>query len=220
MQRLTDTTAATASRRSPLAEGAIIGRPRIPLLREKVLRSAASLFAEKGFDDVLVEEVAARAGVGKGSVYRQFSSKEELYTATVIEGYIELRARIAVELEKVSSVTEAVTSFASQIVSYFWNRVEFFELLRDPTKLPPAYRARYRRERQKLVRIASKVLLRGAKDGVIRDDLDPQLLVECLFGMMRGIQLHGRGGASISQKDVLRTVIGVFLNGCSVPLAV
>ncbi len=185
------------------------------MLREKILRSAVSLFTEKGFDHVLIDEIATRAGVGKGSVYRQFSSKEELYTATVIQGYVDLRTRIAAELQDAKSVPEGVTTIVRQIVSYFWNRLQFFELLRDPTRLPRAYADRYRSERQRLVRIASGVLAQGAKDGVIRDDLDPQLLVESLLGMIRGIQRYRRGAVSLSQEEVVRTVVDVFLDGCS-----
>jgi len=197
------------------AEGVIFGRPRIPMLREKILHSAIGLFAEKGFDQVLIDEIAARAGVGKGSVYRQFSSKEELYTVVVIEGYIDLRTRIAAALEKAKSMPEAVTTIVRQIVSYFWDRLDFFELLRNPTKLPRTYENRYRSERQKLARVISTVLAQGATGGVIRDDLDPQLLVESLLGMIRGIQRYRRGAVSLSQEEVVRTVVSVFLDGCS-----
>ncbi|MGO9801199.1 MAG: TetR/AcrR family transcriptional regulator [Candidatus Binatus sp.] len=48
------------------------GRPSTPFIRERILVSAAALFAEREFELVLIDEVAAHAGVGKGSVYRQF----------------------------------------------------------------------------------------------------------------------------------------------------
>jgi len=47
---------------------------------ERVLRSAHELFAERGAD-VTMEEVARRAGVGVGTVYRRFPSKEHLFAA-------------------------------------------------------------------------------------------------------------------------------------------
>ncbi len=191
------------------------GRPPIPMLRERILRSARELFAENGFDHVPVDEIAAQAGVGKGSVYRQFSSKEELYTVAVIEGYIDLRTRIAAALENARSMREVVTMIVRQMVSYFWNRLDFFELLRNPTRLPPAHENRYRRERHKLARIIGTVLAQGASSGLIRDDLDPQLLVESLLGMIRGIQRYRRGDASLSEEDMVRSVVDVFLDGCS-----
>ncbi len=196
-------------------ESGVPGRRRIPMLREKILRSATSLFAEKRFDHVLIDDIAARAGVGKGSVYRQFSSKEELYTVTVIEGYIDLRTRVAADLDNTKSAADLVTTIVKQLVAYFWNRLEFFELLRDPTRLPRGYENRYRSERQKLVELLSRIIAQGAEDGVLSSDLDPRLLVECLFGMIRGIQRYRRGTGSLSQQEVVNTVVRVFLDGCS-----
>ena len=48
--------------------------------RERILDAASALFAERGLD-VTLDQVAARAGVGVGTVYRRFSNKEELIDA-------------------------------------------------------------------------------------------------------------------------------------------
>jgi AcrR family transcriptional regulator len=48
--------------------------------REKVLRAAREAFAESGYE-VPLDEIAARAGVGAGTVYRHFPSKEALFEA-------------------------------------------------------------------------------------------------------------------------------------------
>ncbi len=47
--------------------------------RERLLREAARLFAERGFNQTDVAELASRAGVAKGSIYNYFESKEDLY---------------------------------------------------------------------------------------------------------------------------------------------
>jgi AcrR family transcriptional regulator len=52
--------------------------------REAVIRAAAEVFAEKGLE-AGVPEVAARAGVGKATVYRSFPSKEHLIAAVAID---------------------------------------------------------------------------------------------------------------------------------------
>jgi TetR/AcrR family fatty acid metabolism transcriptional regulator len=44
-----------------------------------ILKAAAAVFAAKGFHPATVEEIAAQAAVGKGTVYEYFSSKEELF---------------------------------------------------------------------------------------------------------------------------------------------
>ena len=60
--------------------------------RERVLRAARDAFAESGYG-VPLDEIAARAGVGPGTVYRHFPAKEALFQAVVtarIEDLIEL----------------------------------------------------------------------------------------------------------------------------------
>src|SRR3954465_9544199 len=52
--------------------------------RERVIAAAAEVFAEKG-EDAVVPEIAARAGVGKGTVYRCFPTKDHLVAAVATE---------------------------------------------------------------------------------------------------------------------------------------
>ena len=51
----------------------------------ELLDAALALFVEKGFAATRVEEVAARAGVSKGTLFLYFPSKEELFKAVVRE---------------------------------------------------------------------------------------------------------------------------------------
>lgn len=59
---------------------------------ERVVAAARELFAERGLD-VTVPEVAARAGVGRATVYRSYPSKDELVLAVARDGFRSLQAR-------------------------------------------------------------------------------------------------------------------------------
>jgi AcrR family transcriptional regulator len=69
----TDTEAGPASRRP--------GRPRSEQADQAIIEATLDLFAEQGFEGVCVEAVAARAGVGKATIYRRWPNKEELLLA-------------------------------------------------------------------------------------------------------------------------------------------
>jgi AcrR family transcriptional regulator len=66
------------------------GRPRSTASRESILSAAFDVLCERGYPDMAIESVAARAGVGKTTIYRWWSSRQELavdafFTATQAE---------------------------------------------------------------------------------------------------------------------------------------
>ncbi|TLF42683.1 helix-turn-helix transcriptional regulator, partial [Halomonas urmiana] len=54
----------------------------------ELLEAALDLFVEKGFAATRVDDVAARAGVSKGTLFLYFPSKEELFKAVVRENIV------------------------------------------------------------------------------------------------------------------------------------
>jgi AcrR family transcriptional regulator len=60
------------------SEAARSGRPRDPSRDEAIFAATLALFAEDGYAGVSIEGVAARAGVGKATIYRRYSSKAQL----------------------------------------------------------------------------------------------------------------------------------------------
>jgi AcrR family transcriptional regulator len=168
------------------------GRPSIPFLRENILRHAGDLFAGRDFARVSIDEVAARCGIGKGSVYRQFGSKEELYATVVIEGFKHLQKEIRAALVDRTSTRERIEVVVRHTLVYFWTRRQFFALLRDPTALPPRLERGYLRQRHELAKMVTAILADGVDVGALRADLDMRIVAESLLGMLRGINRYCR----------------------------
>jgi AcrR family transcriptional regulator len=66
--------------------------------RKKILSAAATVFSTKGFHQARMDEIAERAGVAKGTLYYNFSSKSKLFSATVTEGIDEIIDKIRGQL--------------------------------------------------------------------------------------------------------------------------
>jgi AcrR family transcriptional regulator len=66
-----------------LTGSAKMGRPRDPRADREILSATLALIAEVGVNDFRMEDVAARAGVGKAAIYRRHESKDALVTAAV-----------------------------------------------------------------------------------------------------------------------------------------
>src|SRR5207244_6862512 len=82
--------------------------------RTRILDAARSAFAEVGLD-VGVEEIARRAGVGKGTLYRRFPTKEALVRA-IFEDLLEDVERLAEEVAAEPDAWDALVRFLGEAV--------------------------------------------------------------------------------------------------------
>ena len=71
------------------------GRPRSPRAHQAIVAATCDLLLETGYEGLSIEGVAARAGVGKQTVYRWWSSKSALVTEAVLEGQLPISADLA-----------------------------------------------------------------------------------------------------------------------------
>jgi AcrR family transcriptional regulator len=67
--------------------------------REQLLDTGAALFAEKPYEDVFVEDIAARAGVSRATLYHYFPSKRDLYVAILKRARGRFLARVGPDLQ-------------------------------------------------------------------------------------------------------------------------
>lgn len=87
-------------------------------LRTDIVDAAVALIAEQGFTATSVDEIAAAAGVAKGSVFYNFGSKAALFEAIIVEGVERLTARLqgsVVDLEGREAIERLVTTMLAEI---------------------------------------------------------------------------------------------------------
>jgi len=125
------------------------GRPRDPELearrRGQILDTAAKVFAGFGFAGTQVQVIADRLGVGNGTVYRYFPTKEALFLAAVERGLEELTAEMDAVLDApapdpVAHVRRAVRTY----LGFFHRRPEMAELfIQERAAFPHHHRPLY-----------------------------------------------------------------------------
>ena len=87
---------------------------------QELLAAALELFVEKGFAATRSEEVAARAGVAKGTLYRYYPSKDELFKAMVREN---LSVHIAESTALAAQYEGPIAGLLSQMMQAWWAKV-------------------------------------------------------------------------------------------------
>lgn len=109
------------------------GRPADSLLHERrteeILAAAAKLFAEKGYADADTQELADRIGVGKGTLYRYFPSKRELFLAAADLGMQRLGERIDTCTPPDADPLESMSIAIQTYLAFFDEFPELVELL-------------------------------------------------------------------------------------------
>lgn len=74
--------------------------------REEILRVAASLFADEGYEAVTVRKISLASGVGAPTIYHYFGDKENLYRCAVLDEHEQSRNVLSRALEKVESIED------------------------------------------------------------------------------------------------------------------
>jgi AcrR family transcriptional regulator len=143
--------------------------------RRRLLDAAAEAFAAEGLE-VSIEEIARRAEVGKGTVFRRFPTKEHLVAAVVSDRIDELVASCEGLLEA-DEPGVAVHEFLSACVRAQTRDRGLLEAVGGVALAEPAVRDAH----AKLVEIAGELLARAQSAGAVRDDITPVDLV-CLMG--------------------------------------
>jgi AcrR family transcriptional regulator len=105
------------------------GEEAILARREEILQTATELFAEQGFSDAVTQVLTDRLQIGKGTLYRHFPSKRELFLAAADRVMVKLNERVE---ESIVGVTDGLERMARAIAAYlgfFSENPHFVELI-------------------------------------------------------------------------------------------
>jgi AcrR family transcriptional regulator len=97
--------------------------------KEEILTQAALLFAKHGYSETDTQLLAETIGVGKGTVYRYFPSKRELFLAAADRVMRMLRERIQSSVEAIDDPLEVIAAGIRAFLEFFAENPDFIELL-------------------------------------------------------------------------------------------
>lgn len=164
--------------------------------RGRILEAAEEAFADEGLS-VPVDEIARRAGVGPGTVYRNFPTKEALFEA-VIRHHLETLVGEARELATSDRPAEALFTFLEHLSRQAGARRNLIEAMTGAGLQLEETLADVKGE---LAAAIQDLLQRAQHTGEVRTDVT----VEDLFGMVVGCAMS-RGTDAVSQTRMLSVV--------------
>jgi AcrR family transcriptional regulator len=190
---------------------------------QELLEAALSLFVEKGFAATRSEEVALRAGVSKGTLYRYYPSKDELFKAVVREN---LAAHIADDTQAAAQHQGPVAELLRRMMHAWWQRVGegvaggiTKVMLLEAHNFPELARFYMDEVIEPSHRLLGSLVQRGIASGEFRDvpvDATVHMLIAPLMHMMLAEHSFGACGfhpPQMSTAEILDTQMSLLLRG-------
>ncbi len=175
--------------------GVIERKEREKIQRRNVIIDAAErIFFKEGIENASMDQVASEAELSKGTLYLYFKSKEELYKAIVIRGFIALKRRLkeailASEngLESVKAISRAYITFSNEHIGYF-NAILYYQNDQfDRRNMGSAHAMESLEGGNAVISVLINALKKGIEDGSITKAVNPVEVAFVLWSQITGL---------------------------------
>lgn len=184
--------------------------------RARLLRSATTVFAERGMERASIDDVAERAGYTKGAFYASFTSKEDLFLALLDEHFADLLERLDRVLSGDDDLVDQAREGAASFMSFIaadpdWERL-FFDFSVYATRNEP-----FRRElvhRRRALREGIGTLLQRRVDELgVEPPLPVADIAMMVFAMGDGVALQKLLDPESVEEELYPTMLATFFAG-------
>ncbi|MDN3240382.1 TetR/AcrR family transcriptional regulator C-terminal ligand-binding domain-containing protein [Glycomyces tritici] len=190
------------------------GRPRSEAVSQAILEAALDLIAEhENTTDVSVEAIAERSGVSKASIYRRWSSKEEIIAAAMEC----IKAPLPAEMPRTSLRDDLVHLGHSMVRTYGERDTKVLRCMMVAMK-DPEYKRHHDRLVERRRRFVRDTLAYWAERGQVRPDLDLHLAVAMIVSPMLTIYVYGHY-AELQAPDTVEQIVDALVGGIGTALA-
>jgi AcrR family transcriptional regulator len=195
-------------------------RPTRAQTRQRLLKAAGEVFAQRGYDRASLDDVATAAGLTKGAVYSSFAGKDDLFYALMRERIDERLALVTEAVERqatVRDITRDAGSGLAQLMSSqrdwhllfieFWARA-----VRDP-KLHDEFA----RERRSVRGLIAQFLEALAIEAEVNLPAPAEQLAVAVLALSNGIAIEHLADPDTADPSTLGVALGLLLDGLLTP---
>jgi AcrR family transcriptional regulator len=182
--------------------------------RDVILQEAIHVFSEFGFRGTDVQAIADQAGVGKGTVYRHFGNKEDLFWATTMEVSQRLRRTILQAADGQSTYHGKIREAAIAYGRFFDENPECVEVfVQDRAEFRGVGPESHRQFHEELIQQFVEMTEQGVAEGEFHA-VDATRLVHAIGGLCFGTIVHDCYKWDDSpMADRIRYAVDILLNG-------
>lgn len=188
---------------------------RIPTRKEQILQAALEVFSEKGYHKAKIEDIAQCAGIGKGTVYEYFSSKEQLFQAMLKEGVAQLNEALILELKNQDTIKGKLTTFVRKNVEMFVHHRPLARIaIMETAIIGDDFRRWLIEMHNDRIQLIEEIIIEGVKLGKIRT-VNTKIAARLFYGGL-GVLMSPFMDLDITSDNsqvLIDEVVGYFLQG-------
>jgi AcrR family transcriptional regulator len=178
-----------------------------------ILEQAINTFAELGFRGADVQVIADRAGVGKGTVYRYFGNKNDLFWAATFEVLLRLEKFVFAAMAKAEGACDKLRAGAIAYAKFFESNPQCLEVfVQDRAEFRGAAPESHREYHKQLLQRQEAVLRQGVESGELRP-VDTQQTLHAFGSLLYGLVVLGKHLSPLSAVAMAEYSIDIFLRG-------
>ena len=183
--------------------------------QKQIMRVVEKLATNRRIHEITLDEVAEAAGIGKGTIYRYFADKDELFFQVATSGFEELCELLKRTVPCDTSFTEKLLNACKQITKFSAARMQLLQMMQNEANL--AYwrkgkiRQRWLDKRKMLVNALADIFREGVAEGVVRSDISAEVMATFLLGLLR-TRARDLQNVPENMKNC-KLLVDMFLNG-------
>ena len=169
--------------------------------QDRILSGALNVFKEKGLEGATMDEIANASGFGKATLYYYFKSKEDVFSAILVEGWEKIWESLEPIIAENSSPRKTFVNVLIKIAENAQNRPGLFEFLFNVPKAIKIDNQPWKEYQHRLYSVIQGLLEDGIEKGEF-PQVDPQLMFKALGGLFMGLVFMGNREEPVTDKDV------------------
>ena len=197
-----------------------MGRKAEPGKRQRIVAAAAEVFASKGYNNTKIIEIAETAGIGKGTVYEYFQSKEALFFAVFQSMFDIPLSKIAQTSENPSNtVAGRIRATVDDIVQDGLSRLAYYSLVMEFWSATTAllsrkqYRDVFKKKYKQLRNLCAELIQQGIDNQEFSPHVQAQQVSAAIVGAVDALLLQAWLDPEFDPAAVSSTFIDVMLSG-------
>ncbi len=181
--------------------------------RRRIIEASRGVFAQTGYHGARVEDIARQAGVGKGTVYEYFASKEDLYQEMVLQLTDDYMAELARGLQGGGSPGERLERVAYRHFAFLVRNGELARVaMESPGPVGEKLQMGMERVRIRVEKELTSLFRDGMEEGVFVR-LDPLVASRFLLNGLSGVVIHGLMGQETITEESFAAAFGLLARG-------